>query len=144
MRTSVLAFVALISTACLPAVASPDLSGVWEAGDRAHTAIYGFLKLSSTDIQFSLKGKRWNCKTTYEIVGAGNDETYSEEAGPFPDGVRPWAYVKLRLGKSKCTQASHFVLAFLPDQPDYAGFVEFRNTSQWSGTGHFHRIYRGE
>ena len=34
--------------------------------------------------------------------------------------------------------------AFMPGQPDYAGFVEFRNTSQWSGTGHFHRTYRGE
>lgn len=140
MRISSVVFFLLFTASYSPAFAGTDLLGVWEAADRAHAAIYGFLKFSSTDVQFSLKGKRWECKTPYEIVATGTNETFTEEVRPFSEGVRPWIYIKIRLGKSKCTDASHFVFAFLPEQPDHAGFVEFENTHQWSGTGHFHRI----
>ena len=139
IRSGVLCASILVSTHCLSLAAPPELVGVWEAGDRAHQAIYGRLKISSRVIQFSLNGKGWKCPTPFEVVETGDADSYPGEQRPFPPSVPSWRYVKVRLGKSKCTVATNFIFVFWDDTPDYLGFVEFGNKSQWSGTGHFHR-----
>jgi hypothetical protein len=127
------------SAQCFALATPPELFGVWEAGARAYQAIYGRLKISTRVIQFSPNGGRWKCPTPYEVVEVGDADSYPDAQRPFPPSVPSWRYVKVRLGKSKCPVAANFVFAFWDDTPDYLGFVEFRNNSQWSGTGHFHR-----
>jgi hypothetical protein len=136
---------ALFVTMCVWLAMSPtsastreELIGVWEAGDRAHQAIYPFVRISRADIEFSGNAKQWICKTPYVIVAEGTDETYRQDVRPFPSGVRPWTYYKLQLAHSKCTRASHLIFAFMRGEPNYIDFVEFQG-SKWAGSGHFHR-----
>lgn len=116
------------------------LIGIWEAEDNAHRSIYGFLRITPTTIEVSLDGKQWECQMPYTVVKTGTDETYSDEIRPFPEKVRLWSYVKIRLDEPHCTNSSYFVFAFLPKYSDSASFVEFTDKFKWAGTGHFFRI----
>jgi hypothetical protein len=140
IRNVVLCATLFFSTHCYPLATSSDLLGIWEAGDRAHQAIYGRFKISKRVIQFSLVGRRWKCATPYEIVETGDANSYRAASVPFPAEVKSWHFFNLRLSKSNCTSATNFVFAFMDDSPDFVAFVEFRNTSEWAGTGHFHRV----
>lgn len=118
------------------------LTGVWEAGDRAHQAIYGFLRISPSHVYFSRNGQNWECKTNYEVLSTGTGNTYPDELENFRNIVktRTWEHVKIRLGKSECTQSLFFLFAFPSDIDNYADFVDYDNESRTTGWGHFHKL----
>jgi hypothetical protein len=125
--------------------------GEWRFGDNAHQAIYGYLKITRSSIQFSIDGKRWECKTAYRISDSGVGNSYPGQTiqldGKFTrwehSTNKNWEYFKLALGKSKCTQSSSFLIAFPPDETDFAHFVDYVEANS-TGWGHFHRVREGE
>jgi len=139
----VFAALALASTASASPAQESKLLGTWQGGDRRLEATIPFLRISPSHLYFSRDGKKWECKTAYEIADTGSGNTYPGQPEIFQSKNRNWEHQKIRLGKSKCTQMAYFLFAFPADTNDYADFVEYVDESKHTASGHFFRLNMG-
>jgi hypothetical protein len=139
MRRIALFFLLLLAVAGMPAIADTNLLlGVWQGGDRWTEAAYPFTKISTSNIQFSVDGKNWECPIPYTVIDSGNGDTYPGNVMNIRK-ERTYHFVKIKMARTKCTTVSKFLLFAIPsDIADYVDFVEFRGEMP-DGRGHFYK-----
>ena len=119
----------LVFPSAAAAVAGEHLVGVWEAGDRPHAVIHGFLRISHEEIYFSPDGKSWGCKTRYVVSANGTGEFYRDPLASKSSN-QTWKYWKIRLDPSLCTESTQFLFVLRPHQSNYAAFIDYTNAAR--------------